>query len=89
MRKVRFALLALAVSALTFAFTAAPEKASFATYYAFDVSGNLIGSASSISALKAAHCPGANQVFCAQVWTSKDAQNHPAGTRLEDLMKPN
>lgn len=89
MKKLRFAFLALTVSIFTYAFTPSPEKASFATYYAFDALGNLIGSASSIAALKAAHCPGANQIFCAQVWTSKDAQNRPAGTRLDDIMKPN
>ncbi len=88
MKRFRFALLALAVSAVTFAFTPAPEKAPSATYYAFTATGVFIGSAASISALKTAHCPGANKIFCAQVWTGKSAQNQPAGTRMPDLKKP-
>ena len=48
----------------------------------------LLDSASSRELLKEQICPGANETFCAQVWTSKTEDNEPAGTRLEELEKP-
>ncbi|HRO46341.1 hypothetical protein [Agriterribacter sp.] len=88
MKKFRFVLLALAVSAITFAFTASPEKASFADVHAFTSTGIYIDSAPDVMTLKNDNCPGSDQVFCAQVWTQKTAQNKPAGTRLPDILKP-
>jgi hypothetical protein len=89
MKKFRFLLLALGVAAVTFAFTNAPKKSPLATYYAFDSAGVLLGSAATISSLKASLCPGADVKFCAQIWTGISAQNHPAGTQMADLKKPN
>ncbi|HTN05690.1 hypothetical protein [Agriterribacter sp.] len=88
MKKFRFALLALAVLIFTFAFTPKPEKAPLVTVYAFTATGVFVGSASSVSILKAAFCPGANEIFCLQVWTSKTEDDQPAGTRLPDIKKP-
>ncbi len=88
MKKFRFALLALVVSAATFAFTPAPEVSLFDTVYAFDLNDDLIDSASSREELKNQLCPGDDEVFCAQVWTSKTIDNKPAGTQLANLEKP-
>lgn len=91
MKKIGFALLALVVAAITFAFTKAPEKrenASAVTYYAFDATGTLLGSAGSTNALKSLLCPGANTNFCAQVWDSIDVNQQPAGLRQADIKKP-
>lgn len=89
MKKFRFALLALVVSAATFSFTPSSPKAPLSTVYAFTSSGTLMDSASSRAALKIKLCPGEDLVFCAEVWTSKTAQNQPAGEQLEDIKKPN
>ena len=88
MKKFRFALLALAVSIFTFAFTPKPEKAPLATVYAFDSTGVFVGSASSVLILKNAFCPGVDEIFCLEVWTSMTVDGHPAGTRLPDIQKP-
>lgn len=88
MKNFRFLLLALAVSAITFAFTAAPEKStSTTTYYAFTSAGVLLGSASTEAALKAEHCPGPDTKFCAEVWTGIN-NGAPAGVQRPDLFKP-
>ena len=89
MKKFRFALLALGVAVISFAFSPSTKVSSFATVYAFDSDGNFMGSAISESALKNQLCPGADQILCAEVWTSKAANGEPAGTRLEDIQKPN
>lgn len=91
MKKFRFAMLALAVLAFTFAFTSSPysKKASTAQVYAFTASGTLIDSANTRATLKINLCPGEDLIFCAEVWTSKTAQNEPAGEQLEDIKKPN
>lgn len=90
MKKFRFAFLALVVSAIAFAFTPFPSYKTSPTtiVYGFGPSGMLLDSASSRELLKEQICPGANETFCAQVWTSKTEDNEPAGTRLEDLEKP-
>lgn len=88
MKKFRFTLLAFAIAAVTFAFTPSPQNSSLATVYAFTPAGVFLSSASSVSILKAAHCPGADEVICAQVWTSMNEDEQPAGTRLPDIQKP-
>lgn len=90
MKKYRFALLALTVSAITFAFTPSDlsKKTSMSTVYAFSSSGILMDSAGTRAELKSRLCPGADQIFCAEVWTSKTVNNEPAGTQLQDLQKP-
>ncbi|MBX2924118.1 MAG: hypothetical protein KF746_18100 [Chitinophagaceae bacterium] len=90
MKKFRFALLALGVAAVTFAFTptSSSKKAPTATVYAFSNTGMYLGSATDTTSLKNTLCPGANEIFCAQVWTQKTAQDKPAGTRLPDIKKP-
>ncbi|HTN05691.1 hypothetical protein [Agriterribacter sp.] len=88
MKKFRFALLALAVSTITFAFTPSSPNASLATVYGFTPSGVFLGSAASVSILKSSHCPGADEIVCAQVWTSMTEDGQPAGTRLPDIKKP-
>ena len=90
MKKFRFALLALGVAAMAFAFTPSPstKKAPTASVYAFDSSGLLIDSAGSRDELKSRLCPGPDETFCAEVWTSKTINGEPAGTQLQDLKKP-
>lgn len=88
MKKFRFALLALAVSIFTFAFTSKPEKVSLVTVYGFNAAGNFMGSASSVSILKAAFCQGLDEIFCLQAWTSMTENDQPAGKRLPDIQKP-
>lgn len=89
MKKFRFALLALAVSAITFAFTKAPAKGPTATLYAFNyTTGAYMGSGSSVAALKSAHCPGADLQNCARVYDDKTAQNQPAGSLVAIILKP-
>ncbi|MCO5239436.1 MAG: hypothetical protein M9904_05225 [Chitinophagaceae bacterium] len=90
MKKIGFALLALVVAAITFAFTTSPssQEAPTATVYAFDASGNFIDSASDTMTLKSKLCPGINRVFCAEVWSAKTPDNQPAGTHITDLKKP-
>ncbi|MBX2924117.1 MAG: hypothetical protein KF746_18095 [Chitinophagaceae bacterium] len=89
MKKFRFALLALGVAAITFAFTPAqsPSKTPAAMMYVFNASGVLIGTAPSTEILKTVLCPGSDQIFCAQIWTSKTIDNHPAGIRVADIKK--
>lgn len=88
MKRSLFGLLALAVSALTFAFTPAPEKAPSSMLYAFTASGAYLGSAPTFPMLKASICPGANIIFCAQVWTGINHLYQPHGSRMDDLMMP-
>lgn len=88
MKKFRFALLALAVSAITFAFTPSPAKGPTATLYAFNMTGAYLGSGPSIAALKAAFCPGADQQNCALVYNAIDAQNQPVGAPIATIRKP-
>ncbi len=88
MKKFRFAVLALIVSASTFAVNASPEKAALAEVHAFTASGTYLLSAPSTMAIKNTVCPGPDEIFCVQVWTQKTAQNKPAGTRLTDIQKP-
>lgn len=90
MKKIGFALLALVVAAITFAFTTSPssQEAPTATVYAFDASGVYIGSGADITAIKNSHCPGDDMIFCAEVWSGKTPQNLPAGRRLGEVKKP-
>lgn len=89
MKKFRFVLLALGVAAGTFAFTPSSSKQDTAiTLYAFSPSGTLLGSAPDTATIKDTHCPGANMQVCAQVWTSKTADNQPAGTHYATIKKP-
>ena len=89
MKKLRFALLAIAVLALTFAFTTAPEKTGpTATVYAFNTAGVYLGSANSLAALKASHCPGRDEVLCCRVYADKDAQDQPVGPLIAIIYKP-
>lgn len=91
MKKFRFLLLALGVAAITFAFTpSSPSKnGPTATVYAFNpITGVFLGSGADSAALKTALCPGANQVMCAEVWSSKTPDNQPAGTHLANIKKP-
>ena len=89
MKKFRFALLALAVSAITFAFTPSSAKGPTATVYAFNyTTGAYMGSGSSTAALKAAFCPGANTQFCARVYNDKTAQDEPIGPVVDVIKKP-
>lgn len=90
MKKFRFALLALIVAAITFAFTPKPLslKAPAATVYAFAPNGTFLGSAPNIAAVKSALCPGANDVVCAEVWSSKTVENEPAGIFLGTVKRP-
>ncbi|MBW7941212.1 MAG: hypothetical protein H3C64_02190 [Candidatus Kuenenia stuttgartiensis] len=90
MKKFRFVLLALAVAAVSFAFTPSlvSPKGPTAMVYAFTPEGVYLGSASDVTALKNTLCPGADRVKCAQVWTSKTIDDLPAGTQLPDIKKP-
>lgn len=88
MKKFRFVLLALAVAAVSFAFTPSPQEVTLSSVYAFTASGVYLGSASSTTALKNTLCTGDDETFCAQIWTLKTSTNEPAGTRLEDMKKP-
>ncbi len=89
MKKFRFALLALAVSAITFAFTPSSAKGPTATLYAFNyTTGTYMGSGASVAALKAAFCPGADDQFCARVYNAIDAQNRPVGPVVDLIKKP-
>jgi hypothetical protein len=90
MKKFRFALLALGVAAITFAFTPSPvsKNGPTATVYAFDGSGIFIQSAPDTMTLKRNLCPGANQILCAEVWTDKTPSGEPTGTHLGTIRKP-
>jgi hypothetical protein len=88
MKKSRFVLLALAVSIFTFAFTPKPQKAPLATVYAFTLSGTFLGSAPDTTTVKNTLCPGANDIACAEVWSSKTIDNKPAGILITTIKKP-
>lgn len=91
MKKFRFALLALGVAAITFAFTpsSSSKNGPTAILYAFSPVGTYLGSAPDTMTLKNQLCPGANQIICARVWTDKTPDNQPSGTLIGEIKKPN
>lgn len=90
MKKIRFVLLALGVTVITFAFapSQASKKGPTATVYAFTSSGVFLGSAPDTATVKSILCPGANRVECAYVWSSKTVDNEPAGIVIAIIKKP-